>query len=201
MTNQLKFCYKTDQCIALNYFIHNNDKMKSTFVSRLIILSVVFAETYGMYERILLLYNVTFTFVERFQFHFSSKSVPFMIIKSSIHVFTFFTYNSSNCILIQLFFFGKAYDADAIVQAACAASSTGGFVSAIRRTCGGTQATCDAICGSAISGMRDIYGNQGSTTYVSINLFVFNRKRDLIFFYFDISLPNIVLGEKCKCSA
>lgn len=155
--------------------------MKSAFVSRLIILSVVFAETYGMYERILLLYNVTFTFVERFQFHFSSRSVPFMIIKSSIHVFTFFTYNSSNCILIQ-HFFGKAYDADAIVQAACAASSTGGFVSAIRRTCGGTQATCDAICGSAISGMRDIYGNQGSTTYVSINLFVFNRKRDLIFF-------------------
>lgn len=98
-------------------------------------------------------------------------------------------------------FFGKAYDADAIVQAACAASSTGGFVSAIRRTCGGTQATCDAICGSAISGMRDIYGNQGSTTYVSINLFVFNRKRDLIFFYFDISLPNIELGEKFKCSA
>lgn len=107
MTNQLKFCYKTDQCIALNYFIHNNDKMKSAFVSRLIILSVVFAETYGMYERILLLYNVTFTFVERFQFHFSSKSVPFMIIKSSIQVFTFFTYNSSNCILIQHFFLEK----------------------------------------------------------------------------------------------
>lgn len=105
-----------------------------------------------------------------------------MIIKSSLHVFTFFTYNSSNCILIQRFFFGKAYDADAIVQAAYAASSTGGFVSAIRRTCGGTQATCDAICGSAISGMRDIYGKQGSTTYVSINLFVFNRKRVLIFF-------------------
>lgn len=68
---------------------------------------MVFAETYGMYERILLLYNVTFTFVERFQFHFSSKSVPFMIIKSSIHVFTFFTYNSSNCILIQHFFLEK----------------------------------------------------------------------------------------------
>lgn len=148
--------------------------MKSAFASRLIILSLVFAETYGMYERILLLYIVKFTFVERFQFHFS-KSVPFMLIKSSIHVFTFFTYNSSNCILIQ-HFFGKAYDADAIVQAACAASSSGGFVSAIRRTCGGTQATCDAICGSAISGMRDIYGNQGSTTYVSINLFAFNRK-------------------------
>lgn len=106
-----------------------------------------------------------------------------MIIKSSIHVFTFFTYNSSNCILIQrVFFFGKAYDADAIVQAAYAASSTGVFVSANRRTCGGTQATCDAICGSAISGMRDTYGKQGSTTYVSINLFVFNRKRVLIFF-------------------
>lgn len=81
--------------------------MKSAFVSRLIILCLVFAETYGMYKRILLLYNVTFTFVERFQFHFSSKSVPFMIIKSSIHVFTFFTYNSSNCILIQLFFLEK----------------------------------------------------------------------------------------------
>lgn len=81
--------------------------MKSAFVSRLIILCLVFAETYGIYKRILLLYNVTFTFVERFQFHFSSKSVPFMIIKSSIHVFTFFTYNSSNCILIQLFFLEK----------------------------------------------------------------------------------------------
>lgn len=199
MTNQLKFCYKTDQCIALNYFIHNNDKMKSAFVSRLIILSLVFAETYGMYKQILLLYNVTFTFVERFQFHFSSKSVPFMIIKSSIHVFTFFTYNSSNCILIQHFFFGKAYDADAIVQAACAASSSGGFVSAIRRTCGGTQATCDAICGSAISGMRDIYGNQGSTTYVST--YLHSTGKGFNIFYFDISLPNIVLGEKCKCSA
>lgn len=173
--------------------------MKSAFVSRLIILSLVFAETYGMYKRILLLYNVTFTFVERFQFHFSSKSVPFMIIKSSIHVFTFFTYNSSNCILIQLFFFGKAYDADAIVQAACAASSSGGFVSAIRRTCGGTQATCDAICGSAISGMRDIYGNQGSTTYVST--YLHSTGKGFNIFYFDISLPNIVLGEKCKCSA
>lgn len=154
---------------------------------------MVFAETYGMYERILLLYNVTFTFVERFQFHFSSKSVPFMIIKSSIHVFTFFTYNSSNCILIQ-HFFGKAYDADAIVQAAYAASSTGGFVSAIRRTCGGTQATCDAICGSAISGMRDIYGNQGSTTYVST--YLHSTGKGFNIFYFDISLPNIELGEK-----
>lgn len=171
--------------------------MKSAFVSRLIILCLVFAETYGIYKRILLLYNVTFTFVERFQFHFSSKSVPFMIIKSSIHVFTFFTYNSSNCILIQLFFFGKAYDA--IVQAACAATSSGGFVSAIRRTCGGTQATCDAICGSAISGMRDIYGNQGSTTYVST--YLHSTGKGFNIFYFDISLPNIVLGEKCKCSA
>eukprot|EP00105_Crassostrea_gigas_P021645 XP_011440851.1 PREDICTED: uncharacterized protein LOC109617054 [Crassostrea gigas] len=89
--------------------------MKSAFVSRLIILSVVFAETY-------------------------------------------------------------AYDADAIVQAACAASSTGGFVSAIRRTCGGTQATCDAICGSAISGMRDIYGNQGSTTGTCFEAFHFYYK-------------------------
>lgn len=36
--------------------------------------------------------------------------------------------------------------------------------------------------------------------YVLINFFVFNRKRDLIFFYFDILLLNIELGEKFKCS-
>lgn len=58
----------------------------------------------------------------------------------------------------------KAYDADAIAQAACAASASGGFVSAIRRTCGSGQASCATICSNAISSMRAIYGNQGSAT-------------------------------------
>lgn len=92
-------------------------------------------------------------------------------------------------------FFWKAYDADAIAQAACAGSSSGGFVSAIRRACDGTQATCDSICGSAISGMREIYGNQGSTTYVLINVFAINRNVFNFIVYFDRSLTNIVDWE------
>lgn len=58
----------------------------------------------------------------------------------------------------------KAFDADAIAQAACAASTSSGFVSAIRRTCGSGQDSCNTICSNAISSMRAIYGIQGSAT-------------------------------------
>lgn len=161
---------------------------------------MVFAETYGMYERILLLYNVTFTFVERFQFHFSSKSVPFMIIKSSIHVFTFFTYNSSNCILIQHFFWKSVW-----------------------RRCHCTSSICSQfhwwVCICHQKDMRwdtgykwcnlwqchqrhERYLWKSRIYYVCLNqLICIQQKKRFNIFYFDISLPNIELGEKFKCSA
>lgn len=58
----------------------------------------------------------------------------------------------------------KAFDADAIAQAACSASTSDGIVSAIRRTCGSGQDSCNTICSNAISSMRAIYGIQGSAT-------------------------------------
>ena len=60
----------------------------------------------------------------------------------------------------------KGFDADAIAQAACAGSSAGGFVAAIRRNCGTGKPTCDSICQNAITGMRAIYGQQGSERYL-----------------------------------
>lgn len=135
-----------------------------------------------MYERILLLYNVTFTFVERFQFHFSSKSVPFMIIKSSIHVFTFFTYNSSNCILIQHFFWKSVWRRCHCTSSICSQFHWWVCICHQKDMRWDTGYMWCNLWQCHQRGMRDIYGNQGSTTYVSINLFVFNRKRDLIFF-------------------
>eukprot|EP00105_Crassostrea_gigas_P021646 XP_011440852.1 PREDICTED: uncharacterized protein LOC105337689 [Crassostrea gigas] len=84
----------------------------------------------------------------------------------------------SRLIILSLVFAvgAHAFDADAIAQAACAASSPGGFVSAIRRTCSGTQASCNTICSNAISGMRAIYGNQGSTTGTCFQAFHFYYK-------------------------
>ena len=59
----------------------------------------------------------------------------------------------------------KRYDADAIAQAACAGSSPGGFVAAVRRDCGVNKPTCSTVCQNAITGMRAIYGEQGSARY------------------------------------
>nr|XP_034307859.1 uncharacterized protein LOC105337688 isoform X2 [Crassostrea gigas] len=73
-------------------------------------------------------------------------------------------------IVYKLILFGvmfaaiTAFDADAIAQAACSASTSDGIVSAIRRTCGSGQDSCNTICSNAISSMRAIYGIQGSAT-------------------------------------
>ncbi|XP_061193267.1 uncharacterized protein LOC133201481 [Saccostrea echinata] len=70
----------------------------------------------------------------------------------------------------------KGFDADAIVQAACAASATNShFVSAIRKPCG-TGPSCNTICQNAISSMRAIYGNQGSATGSCFQTFHFYYK-------------------------
>ncbi|XP_022311859.2 uncharacterized protein LOC111117071 [Crassostrea virginica] len=68
------------------------------------------------------------------------------------------------------------FDADAIVQAACAGSSSGGFVAAIRRNCGTDKPTCDSICQNAITGMRAIYGQQGSASSTCFEAFHFYYK-------------------------
>ncbi|XP_055996632.1 uncharacterized protein LOC130046927 [Ostrea edulis] len=62
--------------------------------------------------------------------------------------------------------------ADHIAQASCAASFSGGFVSAIRRDCE-SKKTCATICREGISSMRAIYGNQGSSTATCFNAFHF----------------------------
>ncbi|XP_062576411.1 uncharacterized protein LOC134238305 [Saccostrea cucullata] len=61
---------------------------------------------------------------------------------------------------------------DNIVQAACAASFSGGFVSAIRKKCGGSK-TCATVCKEAGASMRTIYGHQGSTIPTCFNAFHF----------------------------
>ncbi|XP_061183248.1 uncharacterized protein LOC133191513 [Saccostrea echinata] len=63
-------------------------------------------------------------------------------------------------------------DPDNIVQAACAAIPTGGFVSVIRKQCGGSK-TCATVCKEAGASMRAIYGNQGSTKPTCFNAFHF----------------------------
>lgn len=61
----------------------------------------------------------------------------------------------------------KGY-ADAIVQAACAAVSSEGFISAIRRTCSNDSPSCDQVCMDATSQMKSKVSNQGGKQ-LSIN--------------------------------
>lgn len=61
----------------------------------------------------------------------------------------------------------KGY-ADAIVQAACAAVSSEGFISAIRRTCSNDSPSCEQVCMDATSQMKSKVSNQGGKQ-LSIN--------------------------------
>nr|XP_022304794.1 uncharacterized protein LOC111111892 [Crassostrea virginica]XP_022304795.1 uncharacterized protein LOC111111893 [Crassostrea virginica] len=87
-----------------------------------------------------------------------------------------------NTMILQLFIFSLAfvfnygYDADAIAQAACAGRSPGGFVAAVRRDCGVNKPTCSTVCQNAITGMRAIYGQQGSTSSTCFEAFHFYYK-------------------------
>ncbi|XP_061174571.1 uncharacterized protein LOC133183654 [Saccostrea echinata] len=62
---------------------------------------------------------------------------------------------------------------DIVVQAACAASYLGGFVSAIRRTCSNEASSCDVVCRDATSQMKAKMGNQGRKQATCVQSFHF----------------------------
>lgn len=62
---------------------------------------------------------------------------------------------------------------DIVVQAACAASYRGGFVSAVRRTCSNEASSCEVVCREATSQMKAKMGNQGGKQAQCVQTFHF----------------------------
>ncbi|XP_061186572.1 uncharacterized protein LOC133194685 [Saccostrea echinata] len=81
--------------------------------------------------------------------------------------------NSTREVLDQI-----AFDTDAIAQASCAGTAPEGhFVAAIRRDCGENKLSCDTICNSGTTSMRNIYGNQGSVKAACFGSYHIYQKR------------------------
>ncbi|XP_022330046.2 uncharacterized protein LOC111128609 [Crassostrea virginica] len=87
------------------------------------------------------------------------------------------------CVFCVLFVITIGLSDDEMMQAACAAvGPSSGFISAVRRrTChGSNDESCETICRYATCSMRNIYGNQGSTSGTCFEAFHLYQKRNTL---------------------